>query len=301
MKRTLKKKIEMNLGTFAVYILRAFFLCFPKSKLETVGHGLGTLIYHLSKRYRTDAYRTLKTALPNLSNEEAVTLCKKNFQHFGLIAIDILSNYRIKQQELEKSIEIEGIHHLDNALKKCKGVLLVTGHFGHWERMNSLLAMRNYPLSVIVRKPNDPKLTELLEKIRQLFNIDVIYKGNAIKSIFKKLSQNQIVGILADQNSADGFITFFNQPCGTDLGPGVIHARTQCAVLTAWCKRIGPFKYLLTIEPEIENLPSKEEKKGLALMQIYNERLENQIRQAPEQWLWFHDRWKYTRLKGLIK
>lgn len=301
MKRALKKRIESTLGTSAVYVLRAFLLRLSPSQLENAGKRLGTLIYHLSKRYRTDGFRTIKTAYPHFTSEEVITLCKKNFQHFGLIGTDLLAASKLTKQDLEKSVQVEGIHHLDNALKKGKGVLCLTAHFGNWERMSSLMVSKKYPISVVARSADDPKLNQLLENIRGRFGINIIYKGNAIKHILKKLSQNEIVGILADQNSADGFITFFDQICGTDLGPGIIQARTQCAVLTGWCRRVGPSQYLLTIEPEIENLPQNEEKKGLALMQIYNQRLENQVRQTPEQWLWFHDRWKYTRMKGLIK
>lgn len=301
MKRTLKKRIEVNVGTFAVYILRAFFLCLPSFALEAMGKGLGILIYHLSKRYRTDGFRTLKTALPNLTPKEASQLCKKNFQHFGIVGVDLITASRLTKEKLEQSIQVEGIHHIDNAIKKGKGIICLTAHFGNWERISSLMVSKGYAINVVARSADDPKLNRLLERLRGRFGVNIIYKGNAIRAILKKLSQNEIVWILADQNSAEGFITFFNQPCGTELGPGIIQARTQCAVITAWCKRIGPSKYIFTIEPEIENLPPQEEQKGLALMQVYNERLENQVRQAPEQWLWFHDRWKYTRMKGLVK
>jgi KDO2-lipid IV(A) lauroyltransferase len=36
------------------------------------------------------------------------------------------------------------------------------------------------------------------------------------------------------------------------------------------------------------------------MMRAINRLLEQVVREHPDQWLWFHDRWRYARRKGLL-
>jgi KDO2-lipid IV(A) lauroyltransferase len=128
----------------------------------------------------------------------------------------------------------------------------------------------------------------------------MLSRGNAMRAILEALKKNRSVALLADQNSQEATIRFFGKPCGTVLGPAVLHLRTGAPIVLSFSPRIGPGRYrMITDEPldftGQDPKPSPEE-----IMQRIHDRYEEVIRQYPEQWLWFHDRWKSARQRGLL-
>jgi Kdo2-lipid IVA lauroyltransferase/acyltransferase len=87
---------------------------------------------------------------------------------------------------------------------------------------------------------------------------------------------------------------------GTVLGPAVMSIRTGAPILPNYCVRLGPNKYkIIAHEPMLPD-PDAEDQ-AADLMTRLNASLESMVRQYPEQWLWFHDRWKSARRKGLVQ
>lgn len=126
----------------------------------------------------------------------------------------------------------------------------------------------------------------------------VLSRGDSARPILKKLKHQEVVGILPDQNSDESYVPFFGKPCGTVLGPAVLHMRTGAPLLPAYCVRLAPGKYkTIVLEAiDLENRCDSPEE----LMTQVNAALESVIRQYPEQWLWMHDRWKNARKNNLL-
>ena len=106
------------------------------------------------------------------------------------------------------------------------------------------------------------------------------------------------VALLPDQNSEECFVPFFGQPCGSVLGPAVLHLRTGATLIPAFCVRTGVGKYHVRVHPSVN--PDGKEKDPVAITATLNRILEDEVRQHPEQWLWMHDRWKSARRKGML-
>jgi len=113
-----------------------------------------------------------------------------------------------------------------------------------------------------------------------------------------ELRKNKLLGVLPDQNTDECFVPFFGHPTGTVLGPAVLHQRTGAVMLPAYCVRIGIGQYRVIVRPPID-LQNIEENRELLAAEM-NARLEEVIREYPEQYLWMHDRWKSARRAGLL-
>lgn len=269
------------------------------AQVEAAGRRLGRLMMRTVKKRRERCLSNLKLAFPEMPDRERQELAVRTFEHFGICTADFLSSRVWTLESLEGSMEIEGKEIIDDALKAGKGAIVITGHFGNWERVNIWLGLNGIPLNVVVRTANTQGVDKIVNDLRERTGTKVIHRGNAARPIMAKLRNNEMVGIVPDQNSDEVFIPFFGHPAGTVLGPGVIHERSGAPVIPAYCIRTGVGKYKVKICPPLEPLPGYEVK-GEGMMRAINAWLEEQIRETPEQWLWFHDRWRNARQRGLL-
>ncbi len=297
--KLIRKELEGKLGALALSGAQRYLVRKPIIRAERFGEALGRGLYRLSRKHRERALRNLELAFPAMSPAERIALSKLVFEHFGRIAADFMASGQLTKEELDRSCEIVGLEHLRSAQSVGKGVLLITGHFGNWERAAAWMSSRGYKLGVVARDTSESATNELLQRLRSASGTDVISRGNSTRRILEKLRRNEMVAILPDQNSGEAYLPFFGKLAGTVLGPGVLHERTGAPVIPAWCVWLGPGRYRIMIEPALTSQPGFSIK-GEGMMRSINDALERIIRQYPEQWLWFHDRWKNARQKGLI-
>lgn len=265
---------------------------------ERLGEKLGKLGYRLDRKHRERAISNLALAFPEKPINECSDLARQNFIHFGRITGDFLRSSARSDQEVLDAMEPADLSPFLRAEADDKGVIVITGHLGNWERFSHWTSASGRSISVVARDADDSGTQEQIEEIRGQVKLKVISRGNSARAILECLKRKEIVGILPDQNSDESFVPFFGKPCGTVLGPAVIHLRTGAPLLPAYCVRVGPAKY------KIELLEPRRYKRGEVepeqIMADLNADLESVIRRYPDQWLWLHDRWKSARRKGLL-
>jgi len=293
-----RKKLEQRAGTFAFKFLLNHVERKDALGAERFGIRLGRFIYRISKKHRNRALSNLAMAMPELTDSERQDICRRMFEHFGIVGADFLRSRKRTHEEVLESVEMEGFPHVLEALAQDKGVIVVTGHFGNWERVGHYSTARGYKMYVVAREANDSALNSMVAELRAASGLEVESRGNAARAILRLLGQKQMVAILPDQNSEEIFVPFFGLPTGTVQGPAVLHERTGAPIITAFCARTGPVKYRLVISPPLQKVEGYDGPEGMT--RAINNALEDIIRQYPEQWLWLHDRWKSARRRGLV-
>lgn len=263
------------------------------------GEALGRMIWRIASRRRETGERNLRMAFPLMSADEARETCRRVFENFGRSSADFLIGLDRTRAEIEETTTIEGVEHLDAALAKGKGVILLTAHFGNWERVAAWMVLAGYKLAVIARDADDQGVNRLVNELREGPGTEVIPRGRAARASIERLRRNEIVGILPDQNAREVYIPFFGKPAGTVLGPGVLSERTGATVQPVFCHYEGEGRYVVRFLPHVV-ADEGYETKGEGMMRAINRLLEEVIREHPDQWLWFHDRWRYARRKGLL-
>ncbi len=299
MKSKRRKQIEGKLGEILLRRVQKNLLRKSPVDAERVGRRIGRILMRVGKRRRERAFANLALAFPEKSDAERADIAERAFEHFGIISADFLQIPRRSLEEFHASTEVVGRENLDKALALNKGVIFITGHFGNWERSSTYISSEGHTLSVVARDTDDAGVNSMVNDLRSFTGTKVISRGAAARPIIAALRRNELVGILPDQNADEIYIPFFGKLAGTVLGPGVIHERTGAPVIPAYCVRIAPGKYRIEVHPALEPLPGYETK-GEGMMRAINASLEEIIRKHPEQWLWFHDRWRNARKKGLL-
>jgi KDO2-lipid IV(A) lauroyltransferase len=293
-----KKRIFLDRASTAAFGFgQRAFLSGTIEKAERRGEKLAMVLYRLDKKHRMRTQANLRLAFPEWSDEKVHETALEVYRHFGRVTADFMRT-PLRTPEEANSAEVVGIENLEHAHALGKGVMIITAHYGNWERFAHWFTVNGYTLNVVARDANQGLVTEKVNALRTQAGAAVLSRGNAARAILGKLKSGDLVGILNDQNNGDCFVPFFGKPCGTALGPAVLHLRTGAPLIPSYFTRLGPGKYQAEFHPPV--LGEDFDKDEIRITARLNEILESVIRRHPEQWLWLHDRWKSARLRGLF-
>lgn len=232
-------------------------------------------------------------AYPDKKDRELKCVLKDTFRHFAMVLVEIISFPRkIRLHNYTNYIEVKGLEFIDEGLKNGKGVMLIAAHFGNWELAGPILGMFKYPLSAVARFLPNELVDKLLNYSRKYHGEKVIYKDNALKDMMRVLKNNGVLAIVSDQDarSAGIFVDFMGVKSSTTRSPALLHIRfgTPLIMLNCYRSRKDRFYYTLSFEP----CPKPVENDTEHITQALTYQIEKAIKEHPEQWMWFHRRWK---------
>ncbi len=192
---------------------------------------------------------------------------------------------------------VEGWQHVQAALDKGCGVLMVSGHLGNWEILNLELS-RRIDMVTLYRAPDDPALDRFISAARSRFGGRVVASGSAaMRLMLRQLRAGGAVGIAADiqPKRGDGvFVPFFGLPALTMTLVNRLARKTGCAVIFCRALRLPRGRgWSLHFEPAPPAISGPEPVEALQPM---NEWLEASIRAEPAQYLWIYKR--FSRRPG---
>ena len=203
-----------------------------------------------------------------------------------------------KPQLLKKRIHLVNKEHLDTALVKGNGVILISAHFGNFPLLLARLSLEGYKASGIMRPMRDERVEKIFVKKRQKYNVKTIYsqpRTVCVEMVIRTLRNNEVVFIPIDQNFGTGgvFVDFFGQKAATATGPVVLAQRTKAALLPCFIIRQPDDTHRIVFEPQLELGEGKTPQETVLInIQRLTSIIESYIRKYPAQWAWIHRRWK---------
>jgi KDO2-lipid IV(A) lauroyltransferase len=297
-----KGKLQTNLEYTAARGIVGAIGLFPLAASIKIGESFAKIPFRLLKRLRSVGHRNLELALPELSRQEHERILRGVFASFGRQLGFVSHLHRLTPKKLGEIIEVEGLEYCEQARAAGGGTIIFTAHFGGWELSHSVIAALNYPMNIVVRRIDNPKIESLVGNLRSRFGSRTIDKKESAKAMLRILQKNEFLGILVDLNAQEHegvFVDFFGVPASTTTGVAKLALRTKSVVLPGfpvWQKEKK--RYVLKIcEPvEIPDTGNAEENIRI-LTQNITAKVEEFVRQYPDQWLWIHKRW-HTQPKG---
>ena len=185
---------------------------------------------------------------------------------------------------------------MEAALAEGRGVMLVTGHYGNWEIAAATVASRGLPISAIVRRQGNLLVDRRLDDTRRRLGVRTITQREAPTQVPRALRRGGVVGIVGDQDArrAGVVVPFFGQPASTHRGPALFALRFGAPILACVARRLpgDEVRYEVSgTRVNVENTGDLEADVERVTTELAA-RLEDEIRVAPEQYFWFHRRWK---------
>jgi len=269
----------------------------PLGLANRLARGYARLLDRAAPRLRRVAFRNLALALPELGAARHAEIVDGVFRSIARLAVSFAKFPAIRRQNVARWIRYEGFEHFETALSRGRGVLFATAHLGNWELSAFAHALMAAPMNVVVRPLDNPLIDRLVERRRSLSGNRSIGKRDFARSILKALDANEAVGILIDQNTAADsgvFVDFFGMPACATTGFAKFAAHSGAAAIPGfalWSETEG--RYVLRFYPAVAITGD-----AARDTQALQARLEEAIRDYPDQWLWIHRRWK-TRPPGL--
>jgi KDO2-lipid IV(A) lauroyltransferase len=258
---------------------------------------LGRLWFRLDARHRLIALNNLKLAWGGeLTERERKNLASRNFIHLARVILELPYIQRLTVDEMDGFVTFDGLEYLDAALKKGRGVLVMTSHFGNWELMALAFSLLHRPINIVIRPLDNPFLDSLIDSIRTRGGNTMIAKKGSVNKVLRLLAAGEVVGLLIDQNPAwyEGvFVPFFNEIACTNKALSSLALRTSAPVVPAYNVREPDGSYRIVVEPEVVLDRSGDTRVDIEENTAkFNRVIERYVRRHPEQWFWVHQRWK---------
>lgn len=253
------------------------------------------LAYRALRYRRRVALRNLRDSFPDKSSEEIQSILRNSYINFGIVTVEFLRLGSKAGKKASSELIINGSEHLDRVLKNKSGSVLAAGHIGNWELLGSAMAQRWPPVKGIAVHMSNPYSDKFIEKLRFDGFEEVIYKSEPATSFLRSLKEGCNLGVISDQDAGKSgvFIDFLGRKASTPKGAAFFALKAKVPLFTVYSKRLDDGNYQAEIIPVELDYDGKitEEKIKTATQEIAY-RLENFIRENPDQWLWFHKRWK---------
>jgi KDO2-lipid IV(A) lauroyltransferase len=288
------------LDVIAYRVLRLFVLlaaAIPLPVARFTGRMLGTLAFLLPISRKDAALdNLLQSFSPEMNADEAKRLLRRVYLHFGQMFLEVPHALKLSPENAHKYVFFESEQHLLDALVKGRGVIALTGHLGNWEMESTAVAMRFGNLAVVARRMDYPPLERLVIELRSRYGTEIIPKQRSMRKLLTSLKENKIIGVLLDQNVDwyEGvFTNFFGRPACTNKGLALVALKTSVPVVPIFSAKAKDGRYRVMIGKEVDLIRTGDKLKDVEEnTALFTSIIERYVREYPDQYFWFHKRWK---------
>jgi KDO2-lipid IV(A) lauroyltransferase len=275
----------------------SFIASLPSKPLADFGKAFGTLAYLLDTRHRRIVRRNLHFIYPHWSKRQIRKTSRRVFQNVGITVFENLQMACFTRQDILQRIRTKGEEHLLDAAKSPNGAIMISAHLGNWEMTHLYGACLLQTVPVLVARKVQPDfLNRWINGFRTRFGSIILDKAGALPGLLRALRRGKVIGLLIDQGtlSTEGIdIEFFGKTAVATPAAAILARRFDSPVLPAFCVREGDGRLTFIVEPPLPLKKTEDRQADIKEnTQIMNDALERTIRTFPDQWFWFHKRWK---------
>ena len=279
------------------YTLKFLIFILPSSLQNLLAKFLAFAFMKLKKKRFHIVMTNLNLAFGETkSKEEKLEIAKKCYYNFAkYLGINFILNQNTTKQKILKQVVFKNEHFLLDAMKSGRPIIVTTAHFGQWEIFGLAVAAHFGPSSVLGRKLDSSVMDKILRANRAQFDVELIDKDGGAKDILKALKARRIVGILVDQNTApkDGIkVQFFGKDVLHTPAASVLAQKTNALIINAFIYQKGENLNEICFEEPIDISTFDKEDAVQKVTQMQCSACEEMVRARPEEYFWFHQRFK---------
>lgn len=279
------------------YTLKFLIFILPSSLQKMLAKFLAFAFMKLKKKRFHVVMTNLNLAFGETkSKEEKLEIAKKCYYNFAkYLGINFILNQNTTKQKILEQVVFKNEHFLFDAIKSGRPIIVTTAHFGQWEIFPLAVAAHFGPSSVLGRKLDSSVMDKILRANRAQFNVELIDKNGGAKDILKALKARRIVGILVDQNTApkDGIkVKFFGKDVLHTPAASVLAQKTNALIINAFIYQKGENLNEICFEQPIDISTFDKEDAVQKATQMQCSACEEMVRARPEEYFWFHQRFK---------
>ena len=248
----------------------------------------GFLMYLIAPltSYNIRVKKHLEIVFPKKTKNEITKLA---FKHWFMLGQTIGEMPHINKLIKLGNLETEGLEKI-----KQGPAILVGAHMGNWEFLLRVGDLAGRRAGYIFRPINNWILNKIQIYRNKDAKADFYRKGRlAAIGMAGKLKNGEIVGLTGDQLLREGImVPFFGIKTPTPQAAAVMALKWNVPIYMVRVERFKGIKFKMTIENKL-NFPKSQDKEKTIyeITRLISKRIEEWIKDKPEQWLWAHRRW----------
>ena len=291
-----KKQSHFSAVTNRRGSLKGLVADLPQKYIVRTGKILGTLLYVLDLRHRRIVRANLQFAYPELSHDRVRRLSKRVFRNLGITFFEICQMAFLSKEDILNKFRIRGEEILWSELKKGRGLIIISAHFGNWELALQFIGCY-FGISIVsvVKKVRFKPLDRWINRFRSRFGNKIVYKKGAAQEMRHAMRSGEVVGLLIDQSRrlVGVEVDFFGQRVFATPAAAFWAIRYQCPVLPMFCFREPDGSLVIDVQPPVVIQRTNDLRTDIQVnTQTMSDAVEKNVREHPEQWFWLHKRWK---------
>lgn len=281
------------------YLIFQFFrkilLVLPEKARFKFAEGLAWLGYKLIKKRRVIALANLKLAFPEKTEEEREKIAKKSYE---VMAKAFLSTLWYDKY-LKESVTLKDFDKIKKIKERGKGLAVALLHLGNMEA--SLKAAEEYKIITVAKKQRNPYIDKFITESRERMNVVLLKKSkNTSRELLENIEEKNVIALFSDHRDKGAEVEFFGEDTVSPTGIVNLALKHDMPLIIAYniLNDDNTCTTYFTEEIEFEKTESFKEDVKVNTQKMIS-RMEKIISEYPEQWMWFHDRWKlYKKIKG---
>jgi len=273
----------------------------PLRFVFSLGNVLGFFAWCLLPNYRRLARQNVEIAFgPEKTTIEKRRIVRRHFQRLGANLLSGIKLNAMPSSKVAGLVAVEGAELVHHELRAGRPVVVALGHLGNWELFAQVLPpyFSYTRLSAVYQKLGNPYLNRFVRQQRARFGVELFDRSEGFQEAIKLLRRGGMIGILSDQHAGDHGVwtPFFGRLASTSPLPGLLCKRTGAALMSASLFTDAPGRWRMIFRSAGN---SSHDSVG-SLTAKTNEMISDEIRRAPEDWFWVHNRWKTPRPNWLL-
>ena len=279
-------KITHRITYYLLVLLKKWISTLSPKTRYHLAIRLASISYHYIPKRKGMVINNLKRAFPDWTSGKIEYFVKRIFQFFMHNMIQFFA-FPKSWDGIEIDVKRENILH--EAMNKNKGCILISAHFGVWELFVKWMGETNYRFTGVALRQKNRGANKFFQEQREMSGVEHIFRKEPIEKMESVLIGNGILALVSDQDARSKgiFVNFFGIPASTPKGAALFFKKLRSPIIFGVCVEIGFQKYEIqfeTVKPISDNIAD--------ITQAFTSIIEEKVRKYPEQYFWFHRRWK---------
>lgn len=256
------------------------------------------LLFHVLGYRKKVVYDNLKNSFPEKSDDEINLIAKRYYKYLCDLFLETFKTLTISKKKMLKRcyIDDETLKLFNTLADNDQSTILVLGHYGNWEWAgNTFSILCQHQLYVIYHPLRNKHFDGLMYKMRTRFGTKLIPMKETFRQMLSSRKELNMTAFIADQTPSpnNAYWTYFlNQDTPVFKGTEIIASKIGYPIVYATVNRVKRGYYKISAEVLVND--PKQTIEG-QISELHTRRLEKDIINNPEIWLWSHRRWKHKR------
>ena len=293
-----------NIVDYLAYVVVRIFVCVVQATRIETGHAVARWlawmagdVLHIRNKVVSE---NLRHAFPELSQQERDSITRQMWEHLFLLVVEVAHTPRkIHETNWRDHVRLDGVEAVVAELLSQRPTIIVTAHIGNFEVGGYILGIFGFPTYTVARTLDNRYLDKFVNSFRGKTGQFIIPKNGGFNQIKAVLEGKGVMTLLADQYAGRKgcWVEFFGRPASAHKAIALLSLDYDAPLVTSYTRRLdGPLQF----EVKTSAVRVPRDKDGAPatvkeLTQWYTNRIEEFVRETPNQYWWIHNRWKDTR------